>query len=160
MYLAISINEKRKFKAITLLLFPYGNICSLIRLFYKISYIFMIRRIVRKCAIPRIRPLATLPEEASIFFAELHAIHLARQYQTNCHLFRFTEFTSSNARWFDLSHYVTTIVHQLADMSEKHFSINFCWVPSHVGIMGIEEANIAANEAAGTGCLHYLDFEI
>ena len=38
-------------------LLPYGSICSLIRLFYKISYIFMIRKIVRKCAIPRIRPL-------------------------------------------------------------------------------------------------------
>ena len=37
-------------------LLPYGNICSLIRLFYKISYIFMIRKIVRKCAVPRIRP--------------------------------------------------------------------------------------------------------
>ena len=37
-------------------LLPYGNICLLIRLFYKISYIFMIRKIVRKCAFPRIRP--------------------------------------------------------------------------------------------------------
>ena len=35
---------------------PYGNICSLIRLFYKISYIFSFRRIVRKCATSWIRP--------------------------------------------------------------------------------------------------------
>ena len=40
-------------------LLPYGNICSLIRLFRKISYIFMIRKIVRKCAITRIRPQAS-----------------------------------------------------------------------------------------------------
>ena len=33
---------------------PYGNICSLIRLFYKIAYIFMFRKIVRRCAFPRI----------------------------------------------------------------------------------------------------------
>ena len=38
-------------------LLPYGNICSLIRLFYKISYIFIIRKIVRRCAFTRIRPL-------------------------------------------------------------------------------------------------------
>ena len=40
-------------------LLPYGNKCSLIRLFYKISYIFMFRKIVRRCAFPRIRPLAS-----------------------------------------------------------------------------------------------------
>ena len=38
-------------------LLPYGNICSLIRLFYKISYIFMICKIVRKIVVTRIRPL-------------------------------------------------------------------------------------------------------
>ena len=38
------------------LLLPYGNIRSLIRLFYKISYIFMFRKIVRRCAFTRIRP--------------------------------------------------------------------------------------------------------
>ena len=37
-------------------LLPYGNICSLIRLFYKLSYIFMFRKIVRRCAFTRIRP--------------------------------------------------------------------------------------------------------
>ena len=40
-------------------LLHYGNIYSLVRLFYKISYIFMIRKIVRKCAVTRIRPLVT-----------------------------------------------------------------------------------------------------
>ena len=40
-----------------LFLLPYGNICSLIRLFYKISYIFMICKIVRKIVVTRIRPL-------------------------------------------------------------------------------------------------------
>ena len=38
-------------------LLPYGNICSLIRLFYKISHIFMFRKIVRRCAFTRMRPL-------------------------------------------------------------------------------------------------------
>ena len=45
-------------------LLPYGNICSLIRLFYKISYIFMIRKIVRKCAVTRIRPQDTMERNA------------------------------------------------------------------------------------------------
>ena len=38
-------------------LLPYGNICSLIRLFYKISYICMFSKIVRRCSFTRIRPL-------------------------------------------------------------------------------------------------------
>ena len=42
-------------------LLPYGNICSLIRLFYKMSYIFMFRKVVRMCAFTRIRPLLPTP---------------------------------------------------------------------------------------------------
>ena len=47
-------------------LLPYGNICSLIRLFYKISYIFMFRKIVCRCAFTRIRPQALAPQDTDL----------------------------------------------------------------------------------------------
>ena len=68
-------------------LLPYGNICSLIRLFYKISYIFMIRRIVRKIVVTRIRPMgvAVFHLASGIILRALH-IRFARP------IFFFTYF--------------------------------------------------------------------
>ena len=63
LYLSVSFNEKSlSFKFLTMLYFllHYGNICSLIRLFYKISYFFRIHKIVRRCTIPRIPPLDSI----------------------------------------------------------------------------------------------------
>ena len=43
--------------------------------------------------------------------------------------------------------YVRTLQHDIDDRRKRYQKIEFCWVPSHVGIRGNEQADTAAKRA-------------
>ena len=90
-----------------------------------------------------------LPDGASIFSAEIKAIQLALNFITTRTENKFIIFTDSlsvlqaltNRKWdHPLIQEVLLKHHTLC----KEKSLVFCWVPSHVGIRGNEEADRAA----------------
>jgi ribonuclease HI len=94
-----------------------------------------------------------LPNEASVFSAEMSAIMHATEIISKSERKYFTIFTDSlsSLQAMDsstsLSHPVCgQLLDKISDLS-KHKNITFTWVPSHVGIAGNELADIAAKDA-------------
>ena len=96
---------------------------------------------------------ATLPKEASIFSAETHALLLAVSIIQKTPGHSFVIFTDSNSALSAMLNYlnphpsIRKLLHQI-DSVKTTKNIEFCWIPSHVGIKGNENADVAANEAA------------
>ena len=96
---------------------------------------------------------ASLPKQASIFSAELHAIHLAlliiRDHQEE----RFVIFTDSLSSIQAIQNGYTAnsvcrrLQHEMHDILLTK-TLELCWIPSHVGILGNEEADLNAKRAS------------
>lgn len=109
---------------------------------------------------------ASLPPQASIFTAELHAIELALNLIANMDGQLFVVMTDSLSTIQSLQDKNTKspisrkLQHKLHDMSESR-TIDLFWVPSHCGIEGNERADTAAREAcelpAQNIMIHYRD---
>ena len=95
-----------------------------------------------------------LPDGSSIYAAELHAIYLALDHAETSSSHKFVIFSDSKStlqairekNW--INPYVLKILercHVLFNVFNK--TILFCWVPSHIGIRGNEQADRAAKAA-------------
>ena len=98
-----------------------------------------------------------LPSSCSIFTAEMYAILQAVKHVFNIGNYGevFIIYTDSNAvllsleKLFSFHHLVQEVQEWLVLLhSRKRITVNFCWVPAHVGIKGNEKADKAAKEAA------------
>ena len=98
---------------------------------------------------------ASLPIEASIFSAELHAIQMAidsiqRTVSTQRKFVLFTDSKSCLDALHNQSNHPTIryMTHKLHILKSLGYQIELCWIPSHVGIEGNERADKKAGEAA------------
>ena len=108
-----------------------------------------------------------LPSNSSVFTAELLAVLSALKY-----IFfssfpgkNFTIFTDSMSILYSLGKLFSChpIVQEIKDwfyllVNRRGFTVQFCWVPSHVGIVGNERADVAAK--AATRLNHILNMGI
>lgn len=92
-----------------------------------------------------------LPDNASIFTAEVQAIDMALDYAVDEKLSKIIIFSDSlsvlqsiNNRHFNNS-IIQNILLKLHNM--HHIRVIFCWLPSHIGIKGNELADTAAKSA-------------
>jgi ribonuclease HI len=96
---------------------------------------------------------ATLPPEASVFSAEMHAIQMAINIIKNNTKDRFVIFSDSLSSINILSklNYTHPIVRKIQhDINEikREKVIEICWIPSHAGIAGNEKADLNAKLAS------------
>ena len=99
---------------------------------------------------------ASLPIQASIYSAELHAIQMAVEtierssYPTNPNNVIFSDSKSVLDSLSNLNDHpaVRYIIFKLKNLKDKGKTVEFCWIPSHVGIDGNERADKKAKEAA------------
>ena len=96
-----------------------------------------------------------LPSIASIFTAELQAIWAALIHILSSPGFFFTIFSDSQSalqaiQVYNSTHPVVNLIQQwLYKIHAKHKFVTFCWIPSHIGISGNEEADSHARNCAG-----------
>ena len=93
-----------------------------------------------------------LPNNASIFSAELKTIDLALSHIEQDAYWRYIIFTDSLCAMKALENEKTDnplIVNMLDKISRicETVDLVFCWLPSHIGISGNEEADKAAKDA-------------
>ena len=92
----------------------------------------------------------TLPSYATVFTAELVAIHKALCFIEVCDISSNVIFTDSLSSLLALSDFNTLhpilqdILILLTLLDREGKSVLFCWIPSHVGIMGNDRADEAA----------------
>ena len=111
-----------------------------------------------------------LPREASIFTAELTAMVEAMKWielqekprendkQTGEVYTIFSDSRSALESLEDLNHPLTNILKKKNERLKKRgVRINFCWVPSHVGVLGNEFADEVARRTAGEDLTEVLD---
>lgn len=97
---------------------------------------------------------ATLPNHASIFTAEVHALDMAVRMTKTCTRDKFVIFSDSFSalcRLEKIDYYYSTIrkiQHEVHNAMLKGTIIEFCWVPGHAEIAGNERADKAAKTAA------------
>jgi ribonuclease HI len=96
---------------------------------------------------------ARLPNEASIFTAEAKAIQLAFEYKRISSNKHFTIFSDSlsclqSIKNMNIDHtYILDIVKKYYLLTKQNKSVEFCWIPSHIGISGNTKADKAAKDA-------------
>ena len=94
-----------------------------------------------------------LPNNASIFSAELHAVTLATDFFRHRKDSNFIIFSDSLSSLEALSGFkleldlVQKIINDCTHLTNSRKTIVFCWIPSHVNIPGNEKADAAANFA-------------
>ena len=93
-----------------------------------------------------------LPNKASIFTAEMEALVSALRFVKVSVAKKFIIFSDSKSvlqallsKWEHPS--VICIMRFLVALHTKHKSVVFCWLPSHMGIIGNEKADVAAKDA-------------
>ena len=98
---------------------------------------------------------ASLPKEASIFSAELHALQMAvesiRRTPMSAQERKFVIYTDSKSTLDSLNNnnehpVVRSILVNLSFLKRQGLEIEICWIPSHVGIPGNEKADLKAKE--------------
>ena len=93
--------------------------------------------------------------QATVYTAELYAIKTAVEMVENKHLNNVVIYSDSRSAIEAIKSYINkhSIVLQirtkLHEMKNKRITITLCWIPSHVGIQGNEDADKAAKEAIG-----------
>ena len=101
--------------------------------------------------------VATLPKDASIFSAELHAIQMAidninRSTRTLDHaknvIFTDSKSTIDSFHTENNHPVIRYITHKILDAKKRGIYIELCWIPSHVEIIGNEKADKKAKSAA------------
>ena len=110
---------------------------------------------------------ATLPQEASIFSAELHAIKMANEIIKSSSARNFVVFTDSRSV-LDALHprndhpLIRQILYEINIIQDQEKRIEYCWVPSHVGIAGNDRADAKAKSATSRSPelipIHYQDY--
>ena len=104
---------------------------------------------------------ARLPNEATIFTAEAKAIQLAFEYIKFSNEKHFTIFSDSLSCLQSISNmnidhpYILDILNQHWLLSKQGKIIEFCWIPSHIGIHGNTKADKAAKDALQYDIVHY-----
>lgn len=94
-----------------------------------------------------------LPDNSSIYSAELTAINLALNHIGSFHNKKFVIFTDSISCLQALegnklhNPLLQRVISDYISATDKGNDITFCWVPSHVGISGNETADAAAKES-------------
>ena len=102
----------------------------------------------------------TLPKEATVYTAELHAIKAALFMIEQSNNQEWTVFSDSQASMMAIAQQnpkhplVRSIQTTLIRLQSLNKEICFCKVPSHVGIQGNEAADKTANEAQALPGLH------
>ena len=99
---------------------------------------------------------AMLPCEASIYSAEMHALNMAvnvvAETKDNTNFVIFSDSYSALRFLLNLrtNHPVARkLIHEVNRLQvEAGKIVKFCWIPSHVGVKGNEEADRAAVSAA------------
>ena len=106
----------------------------------------------------RFKIQSSLPDNASIYTAELTAIKAAIDNVIKFKVKNVTIFSDSQSAIKGIESYYTkhpivleiqAALHKLESNSMK---VTLCWIPAHVGIKGNEEADKAAKEAINTPC--------
>ena len=102
--------------------------------------------------------VATLPKEASIYSAELHAVKMAvdsitRVIRTSEQYTQSVIFTDSKSTVDSLNAnndhpVVRYIIHKIFDATLRGTHIEICWIPCHVDIIGNDKADQKAKAAA------------
>ncbi|OOZ37989.1 hypothetical protein BOW52_09705 [Solemya elarraichensis gill symbiont] len=110
-----------------------------------------------------------LPDNASIFSAELHALLLALRRIETHKSSKFIIFTDSLSSLQSLSHFnikhplILKLLEHYTHLHHKGKSIIFCWIPSHMGIKGNEKvdslAKAALNSTQSSLKVPYSDFK-
>ena len=96
---------------------------------------------------------ARLPNEATIFTAEAKAIQLAFEFIKISSDKHFTIFSDSlsclqSIKNRNIEHpYILDILKQYYFVTKQNKSVEFCWIPSHIGIHGNTKADKAAKVA-------------
>ena len=92
-----------------------------------------------------------LPDKASIFSAELHAVFLALDHVETSDKDKFVIFTDSQSCLQSIKgqEWKNPLVQRILErldtlLKELNKIIVFCWIPSHIGIKGNEAADAAA----------------
>lgn len=100
-----------------------------------------------------------LPQQASIFTAELYAILNALKIIEQNNHGEYTIFSDSKSAIDAIKQYnnhnpiITKIFEWLINLFARQRVVTLCWVPSHVGVKGNEEADKLANNGANSGNL-------
>ena len=103
-----------------------------------------------------------LPNNSSVFSAEIKAIDLALNHIEQDAYWRYVIYTDSLSAMKALegektdNPLVVNLLEKLSRLCEKA-DIVFCWLPSHIGISGNEEADKAAKDALS---LEVLSFKV
>ena len=106
----------------------------------------------------RFQILSSLPSHASIFTAELFAIKNALLYIFDHDVNNTVIYTDSLSALQAINSYslkhpiVTEIKVLLSKLIESNSSIVLCWIPSHIGLKGNEEADKSAKNSVNAVC--------
>ena len=95
----------------------------------------------------------SLPREANILSAELYAIKMANDFIPLANSSKFVIFSDSRSAIESLNtrnHHplVKEIVHSLDILHGRGITVEYCWIPSHIGIEGNEKADQKAKAAS------------
>ena len=107
----------------------------------------------------RFRILSSLPSYVSIFTAELFAIKNALRYIYDNNINHTVLYSDSLSALQAINSYslknplITEIKVLLSKMIENSSSIILCWIPSHIGLKGNEEADKSAKDAVDALCI-------
>jgi ribonuclease HI len=102
---------------------------------------------------PDVARLSSLPKQASIFSAEIHALHLALTIIKDHSESQFVIFTDSYSSLQCIKDKYTKNAMCRRLQYEIHEllltkTVEFCWIPSHIGLEGNEKADRKAKEAS------------
>ena len=104
----------------------------------------------------------SLPGHVTVFTAELVAIHKALCFIDVSDCLNNVNFTDSLSSLWALNDFNTyhpilqDILFLLTSFDRTGKTVEFCWIPSHVGVAGNERADEAAKRAAGAQCTRFL----